>query len=241
MRVPELPSRKQHGMNKYQLVFDTRIESELKAYRKDVSVGKGDEGVDSMPRSFWTEILHWAAASEKTLHAAAKSSGTSKGRLYHSLYSQGPRSRQSRCRRYAGGHSEMGSRCACHPTSPTSISASSWKLVTVKPGLGGAFGLAASLVAPGRQRPVCVCVCVCVCHAGRHTHSHAHQTYTSNARACTHTHTSKRSRGCGLDMHEPDTIGQVLCISEDSWAIFGPVLSFAPGKQLHVPWPNILM
>ena len=26
MRVPELPSRKQHGMNKYQLVFDTRIE-----------------------------------------------------------------------------------------------------------------------------------------------------------------------------------------------------------------------
>ena len=65
MRVPELSSRKQHGMNKYQLVFDTRIESELKAYRQDVSVGKGDEGVDSMPRSFWTEILHWAAASEK--------------------------------------------------------------------------------------------------------------------------------------------------------------------------------
>ena len=66
MRVPELPSRKQHGMNKYQLVFDTRTESELKAYRKDVSVGKGDEGfVDSMSRSFWTEIHHWAAASEK--------------------------------------------------------------------------------------------------------------------------------------------------------------------------------
>ena len=182
MRVPELSSRKQHGMNKYQLVFDTRIESELKAYRHDVSVGKGDEGVDSMSRSLWTEIHHWSAASEKTLHAAAKSSGTSKGRLYHSLYSQGPRSRQSRCRRYAGGHSEMGSRCACHPTSPTSISASSWKLVTDKPGLGGALGLAASLVAPGRQRPVCVCVCVCVrvraCHARRHTHSLAPKTYT---------------------------------------------------------------
>ena len=134
------------------------------AYRKDVSVGREMRVSIPYVSLFLDRDLPLGTGPphpKKNSARRSHNSGTSKGRLYHSLYSQGPRSRQSRCRRYAGGHSEMGSRCACHPTSPTSISASSWKLVTEKPGLGGAFGLAASLVAPGRQRPVCVCVCVC--------------------------------------------------------------------------------